>query len=118
MSHCLRFASDVMTNAPLCVPTSTLTPLMPHSFLNPAFEFYENTARRRLRRDLFVLDRDIRLSRGLRAEHRCRHDERDECESGRHCPGEVEAAAQCGRDGLALAKQVARASRRERGQHR
>src|SRR5713101_7482970 len=29
MSHCLRFPSDVMTNAPLRVPTSTRTPLIP-----------------------------------------------------------------------------------------
>src|SRR3972149_31416 len=33
MFHPSRFASDVRTNAPLRVPTSTRTPLMPYSFL-------------------------------------------------------------------------------------
>src|SRR3989304_4336058 len=35
MSQCSRFPSDVKTNAPLRVPTSTRTPLIPHSF--PSF---------------------------------------------------------------------------------
>src|SRR3990172_9287445 len=34
MSHRLRFPSDVRTNAPLRVPTSTRTPLIPSSFLS------------------------------------------------------------------------------------
>src|ERR1700731_4729238 len=112
MSHCLRFASEVMTNAPLCVPTSTLTPLMHHSFLNPAFRFYENTARGSLRRDLFCLDRDVNLvAGGLGPENGCRDDQRDKSESCGNCPGEVEATAECGRDGLALAEQAVGATR-------
>src|SRR2546422_4765292 len=33
-SHCFRFPSDVRTNAPLRVPTSTRTVLIPYSFLS------------------------------------------------------------------------------------
>ena len=33
-SHRLRLSSDVRTNAPLRVPTSTRTPLIPYSFLS------------------------------------------------------------------------------------
>src|SRR3979409_370104 len=104
MSHCLRLASEVITNAPLCVPTSTRTPLMPLSFLKPACELYENTARRLLRRDLFCLGRGLNLGGGIGPQHRRRNDERRKRESGANRPGKVKATTQGGRDGLAVAQ--------------
>src|SRR5205807_4278271 len=117
MSHCLRLASEVITNAPLCVPTSTRTPLMPLSFLKPACELYENTGRRLLCRDLLFLDRGLNRGRPFGPQHSRRNQERDEGEPGADRPGKMVAAAQRGRHALAVAEQIAGATRRQRGQH-